>query len=205
MQLVNFAWQIDPAGYEIRDGYRPADDGAISTIASGEYRWRYLAGRSGESRPTRPLEGNRAIFVELANAGRDEQGAIDFANEFGLLFTSAELRMDVWSGDVVGMNEWVRLARDPNNFRSTWNRNADSLARSTLRLGRNFALQLEPASLLDAAFLQLVTHVAAGGGLQVCQHCKKPFVTGTGTGKRSTSKYCGNTCRQRAYRKRLST
>ena len=202
MQLVNFSWQIDREGYEVRDGSRPPEPAtAIKTILSSAPRhWRYLTGRSGDTRPIRPLEGSRAIFVEFANAGPDEQGAIDFANQFGMLYTGSQLTMDVWADNVSAMNSWVRLARDANNFCRDWNRNAEVLARSSLRLGRNFALQLEPASLLDAAFLQLVMHVAAGGELRICQQCKKPLGPGPGNGKRSTSKHCGNVCRQRAYR-----
>lgn len=37
---------------------------------------------------------------------------------------------------------------------------------------------------------------------QRCEHCGKGFITGTGTGRRSSSKYCSKACKIAAFRAR---
>ena len=35
-----------------------------------------------------------------------------------------------------------------------------------------------------------------------CEHCKSPYVVGTGTGRRNTAKYCSRKCKVAAFRAR---
>lgn len=210
MDLVNFDWERDPAGYEFRDEHRPPIAGTLAitgapvstTIIGRGDDLRVLRGRSGKAQTIRPLDGNRALFVELAEAGIGEAGAIAFANEFGLLYRGHPVTMDDWPMTVLNMSASRRYARNRKKFRDSWNANAGQVARAHMRLGPDLEIRLVPDSLVSAAYLQLALHVAKGGQLHACAKCGKPFVTGTGTSKRKTKKYCGGPCRQKAWRAR---
>ena len=61
---------------------------------------------------------------------------------------------------------------------------------------------LIPASLGQAMYTQLALYAASGAQLWGCEHCGVPFYVGTGTKRRSTAKYCSNTCKVAAHKKR---
>ena len=62
---------------------------------------------------------------------------------------------------------------------------------------------LIPQSLRQAMYVQLALHTASGAQLLwSCEHCRVPFYVGTGTKRRSTAKYCSNTCKVTAHKKR---
>ncbi len=192
MELVKFNWKRDPEGYAFRDEYVRPEIGEL----------RVLRGRSGKVETIRPLDGNRALFVELAGVDKDEGGAIDFANEFGLLFDTHPVTTEVWPMYVKWMGLALRAARNPNKFRAIFNVNSDrGTIKFNIGLGPNLDIGLVPDSLFSAAWLQLALHVASGGQLHACDYCGKPFVSGPNTRRRKTAKYCGKPCRQRAWRR----
>jgi hypothetical protein len=61
---------------------------------------------------------------------------------------------------------------------------------------------LVPPNLLSAMWLQLAFHSASGAKLHTCAQCKKPFVVGSGTGRRNTAMYCSRTCNMAAFKAR---
>ncbi len=194
--LLRFRWMRDSAGYEFSDKHFPATG---DTLAQQAYTLRYLVGRSGRHEHIYPMKGNRALFMELAHADPNEEGLIDFCNEFGLLYDSANTP-DGWARAVSNMKKTLQLARDRKNFWINWNLAEEPVVRAAIKFGPSYELELQPNSLLDAAYLQLAIHVAGKGKLHSCEHCAKPFISGAGTDRRETAKYCGTPCRQKAYR-----
>ncbi len=204
MDLVNFNWERDPEGYEVRDEHVNPETGDFEDGPAnpGEFTWRNLRGRSGRLETIRPLDSSRALFVELARADHGERGAIAFVNEFGPLFRTSPVTMEVWPIAVMGMSAAVRMTRNPNKFRAIFNVNSDrGTIKFNIGLGPNLDIGLVPDSLFSAAWLQLALHVASGGQLHACDYCSKPFVSGPNTRRRKTAKYCGKPCRQRAWRR----
>jgi hypothetical protein len=84
--------------------------------------------------------------------------------------------------------------------------NADGLAgaRIELRQGPNGKLGwfLVPPDLIRAMWIQFAMHACSEAHLFGCEHCGKPFRVGTGTGRRSTAKYCSNACKVAAFKAR---
>ena len=192
MELVNFNWERDPEGYAFRDEYVSPEIGEL----------RVLRGRSGKVETIRPLDGNRALFVELAGADKGERGAIAFANEFGPIYDTHPVTMELWPMYVLNMTNALRVARNPNYFRDGFNEFSDSgHIKVLIGFGPNLDFRLVPDSLFSAAYLQLALHVASGGQLHACDYCGKPFASGPNTRRRKTAKYCGKPCRQRAWRR----
>ncbi len=193
MELVQFSWERDPEGYAFRDEYVSPEIGDL----------RVLRGRSGKVETIRPLDGNRALFVELAGADKGERGAIAFANEFGPLFDTHPVTMEVLPKYVLNMSFALRAARNPNKFRDHFNALSDrGSIKVLIGFGPNLDIRLVPESLYSAACLQLGMHIASGGQLHACDYCGKSFVSGPNTRRRKTAKYCGKPCRQRAWRRR---
>jgi hypothetical protein len=72
---------------------------------------------------------------------------------------------------------------------------------------RNGKLSLMLPILTLYDFMLMETALVLTGGSQVsrCSECSTIFVTGSGTGRRGTSRYCSNRCRVAAQRSRKST
>jgi hypothetical protein len=66
----------------------------------------------------------------------------------------------------------------------------------------SLTLTLVPDTLLSAMWLQLALHAASDAELLSCERCAMPFAVGTGTGRRTTAKYCSNACKVAAFKAR---
>ncbi len=56
-------------------------------------------------------------------------------------------------------------------------------------------LRLEPPTLLDAILLQFGQVLTSNAVLRPCDHCRKWFEAGVGTGRRADAKFCTDKCR----------
>lgn len=63
-------------------------------------------------------------------------------------------------------------------------------------------LVLQPDSLLGFMAMEVALAHESGAALTSCSHCKKFYLTGPLTGRRSHSRYCSDRCRVAAMRKR---
>src|SRR5260370_274206 len=76
--------------------------------------------------------------------------------------------------------------------------NAEGLAGARIELRHDtngkLGLFLVPFDLIRAMWMQFAQHACSDARLFRCEHCGKPFRVGTGTGRRSTPKYCSNAC-----------
>ncbi|MGI0525757.1 hypothetical protein [Rhizobium giardinii] len=66
----------------------------------------------------------------------------------------------------------------------------------------NGQLVLEAATLDDFMVMELAAIHEAGAVATSCEHCRKAFLTGPRTGRRSHAKYCSDRCRVAAMRAR---
>ncbi len=64
------------------------------------------------------------------------------------------------------------------------------------------ALTLKPTNLYGFMLMEMALMLVGGGLLLICDHCGAMIVTGSGTAKRSHSKYCSDRCRVAAMRAR---
>lgn len=86
-----------------------------------------------------------------------------------------------------------------------WNSSeGTALIRTELRAGGDGRLEMvfAPPDLIQAMWLQLAQFACSGTKLLRCERCNEPFVVGSGTGRRSTSKYCSNACKVAAFKER---
>jgi hypothetical protein len=61
---------------------------------------------------------------------------------------------------------------------------------------------LVPPDLMSAMWLQFAQFACSQAQLFRCQRCRKPFLGGTGTGRRRTAKFCLDACKVAAFRER---
>ncbi len=206
--LLSFTWSRDPDGYvfqtEIPDPLQP---GLQSTILSDTGPRRVLVGVSGKLEDYSPLEGNVALFQEIADTEQTETGVLLFASRYGPL-TDPPQDFIVWRRAIQVMRQTVEFAftGDVGQFTEAWNESAAQIARAHLRFAprgaHGLSLQLVPRSLLDAAMIQLAHAVAGDQRMLICEHCHKSFIVGGRTGRRGSSKFCGDTCRKAWHRRR---
>lgn len=71
--------------------------------------------------------------------------------------------------------------------------------------GRMPAITLHPVSLWQFMAMEVATAASCGAELAQCENCRKLFLTGSLTGRRSHAKYCSDRCRVAAMRKRNAT
>jgi hypothetical protein len=59
-----------------------------------------------------------------------------------------------------------------------------------------------PPALIQAIWFQFAQHACEGSQLLRCERCSTPFVVGSRTGRRTSSKWCSNACKVAAYQER---
>jgi hypothetical protein len=94
---------------------------------------------------------------------------------------------------------------DASGLTKYWNSShATAVIRTQLCAGPGGQLELAliPPDLIQAMWLQLAQDACRGTRLFRCQRCSTMFVVGTGTGRRSTAKWCSVYCRVEAHREK---
>lgn len=164
-----------------------------------------------------PFDHFPALFAKFADTAPSAEGIRRFANNFGLpsgsangdaikeslnqiLMQQAAMRRALAlfeKGDVQGLLRQLRAGQQSSAGTS-------GRARLELRLGDDGKLVtvLVPSSLIQAMWIQLMLHAASDAQLFRCEQCGDPFVVGTGTGRRSTAKYCTGACKTAAFKSR---
>jgi hypothetical protein len=199
MELIDFEW------WRCSDGYRPDRRGVESASKRFE---RY-----------RPLE-TPALFAKFAKdtpASADDM--LGFCNRFGLLERAgpplSPLQTPTYEGVILdsllrphaAMRHAVKLFERGNTTELIRRCNEEGLAgaRIELRKDRNgkLGLRLVPADLIRAMWMQFALHACSDAHLFSCERCGGPFQVGSGTGRRSTAKYCSNGCKVAAFKARM--
>lgn len=161
-----------------------------------------------------PLATDSALFRRFADHPATAEGMLDFANAFGipsgagqwptegkysaasvdgLLSNHAALRRAL---DLHGIGDVSELVKRANG---TWGK-----ASVKWQIGSDGKLihRLVPFDLIHAMWLQFALYVESGNSLLKCDRCGGPFLVGTGTGRRSTAKYCSNACKVASFKAR---
>jgi hypothetical protein len=203
MELIDFEWQ------RCLDGYRVVR----SHVESASKRFER----------NRPLE-TPALFAKFAkDTSASAEGMLEFCNQFGLLgggrpdiprhirgsnslTTYESARLDDLLLHHATMRRAFYLFERGNASELIRRCNADGLAgaRIEFRQGPNGKLDwfVVPADLIRAMWMQFAMHACSEAHLFGCERCGKPFRVGTGTGRRSTAKYCSNACKVAAFKAR---
>ena len=174
-----------------------------------------LVPRGGDTLRYRPFELGVAIFREFAETERTHAGVEAFAAKYGRL--GEHLSGLIWAFEPVedwykqiellaaAVAKWdkCRESGDLSPLAQVFNRY--NLGKVTIkfgaaRFGERPRLRLEPASLLDGMWIQLGQMADGDVKLQRCDWCPTWFAVGPGTGRRSTAKFCSDTCRKASNR-----
>jgi hypothetical protein len=201
MKMVDFPWR------RCLDGYRLDDERNRLSSASDRFE------------QYRPLEipGLFAIFAEDTPASA--KGMLGFCDGFGLpgggrpdmatTATPTQQRVDDLLGDQREMRRALSLLQRGNASELSRGWNSSPARPPTLvriELGATSDGRMEmaflPPDLIQAMWLQFAQFACSGAQLLRCERCNTPFVVGSGTGRRSTSKWCSNACKVAAFQQR---
>jgi hypothetical protein len=180
----------------------------------------------GQVRRARVLDANPNLFRQFAGLPYATSAYEDFAKRFGSLVTNEDqpLRMVGWAAFHSSVRELIGLSivEEPSFVRG-WRiaeRNIMFLTRGTEPDARGHVNSFTETGLFDVGSVfsapePVVTYIAhdlrAGIAIQAlrsvqklprsvgmmkCANCGLSFEVGTGTGRRSTSKFCSPKCQQ---------
>jgi hypothetical protein len=204
MQMVDFQW------WWCRDGYRLEPEGDDFLLVSQSVR--FVA--------YKPLDTRALFAIFAADTPPTSEGMRYFCGRFGMPGgTPADMRPHLaahtaqWNLVSVLLDHQSKLRRaldlyeegDSSEFVKRWNASGQAaLMRPALRVGAEGRIEMvfEPLDLIQAMWFQLVQSACRGDELLRCERCNQPFVVGSGTGRRSTSKWCSNACKVAAFKER---
>ena len=223
---IELIWQRDARGYRL--GQHAPPESIRSMWPSLEERFpvklpesfdepqlpdpddqRYIVGNGGTLVPYRADEDLNQILFELANNPPDADGALQFANRWGLLGIS---RLDeaepvrVVIHMILLMNKVIDALADPTapilprdlveQFLG-----ADGVGFKVGNLGAHIAFDRSTAStrvhliagdLATALWLRMADIMKSDIALRRCQHCGRLFAGGKGTGRRLVAHFCSD-------------
>jgi hypothetical protein len=209
MEMVDFQWS------RCLDGYLLERDEELPDYL-------LVKAKSDRFEQYRPLEISGLFSIFAEDTPPSPEGMQRFADRFGLLHEPvpispllAQLRKNERDHDFVSdmlenhqeLREALRRFRDGDysGLTSRYNsRHRTAVIRTELRVnspGRP-ELTFAPPGLIQAIWLQFALFVCSDSRLFRCERCNQPFAVGSGTGRRSTSKFCSNACKVAAFKDR---
>jgi hypothetical protein len=207
--------ESQPLGFDLKwsrcvDGYKLADNSTI------------IESNSPDFEIYRPLK-NRALFAEFADQKPTPQGMLEFANQYGLMIGKGAEQIST-GGSVTKRFTAAKvdeLLKHHAEFKSTfaafekgnprplieicnWSPNKTALQFQIVRrTDDELTISMTPPDLRRAMWILFALHACNRTELFRCEHCSKPFIVGTGTGRRSTSKFCSPACTNAAFQEKL--
>jgi hypothetical protein len=149
----------------------------------------------------------------LAWADKFFRPVVDFVSKYGLPYESEF--GDPGEMDVLSINNARQALKgilDLHAGGNTTDAVADFQCLTSMRMsglqpriemrGERPALMLPINSLFGFMLMETALIITGGFAVLRCAHCGKVFVTGSGTGRRKSSKWCSNRCRVAAQRAR---
>jgi len=191
-----------------------------------------LVPRGGVMESRAPLELAPLLVHEFADTAKTPQALCKFAGQYGLLRKSRargemseELHFEGTPSDEMvylacgeKLTDWyakIDLVSDMLSLTSKHPKAVGNVepnfAKVNIGIGppahgeQQPSLRIRPTDLYGAIMTQLALHLHAPLGEQIltCAQCGTLFVAGSGTGKRTTAKYCSQQCTDRAnYQRR---
>jgi hypothetical protein len=211
MQMADFEW------WRCRDKYR-----LFGTRADGFT----LVSESDRFERYRPLETRGLFQIFAKDTKASAEGMKRFSDLFGLpmgvqgipgIRAGVASHKDKPSFESVSVDillthqRMLRGAIDlfergnKSELVRRWNLSDETaLVRPELRVTQEGRLDLvfAPPDLMQAMWLQFALYACSEAKLFRCARCKQPFIVGSGTGRRSTSKWCSNACKVAAFKER---
>jgi hypothetical protein len=161
------------------------------------------------------IEGDHPLHVRFANLDGKEESCVKFASAYGPLRTQSRdqtERFDDWKKEIDRINGLVSgLQLQVHEDAPGGITLLGSTRKAPVRLtsigailvpgsaGKRPKLSLEPATLLDAMYLQLGLFLTTEGSLQSCKQCGKWFERGTTKARRSIALFCSEKCKNRFH------
>jgi hypothetical protein len=225
MQMIEFTWWRCLDGYRLKQsqpclltarGRVPIEKANLGLARFAKLRPSWgIATASDRFEQTTPLEVP-ALFARFArDTPTTPEGILSFCNKYGLLTEHSPHRKpgqsEVSVDSILSEQKKMRKAldlyedKDDTTLASFWNSiERENSLRIELRASREerFRMILAPPNLLMAMWMQFALSACSQSKLFRCQRCNQPFTVGTGTGRRSTSKYCSNACKVAAFKER---
>jgi hypothetical protein len=154
----------------------------------------------------RPFDNNTGLYAVFANYPRTPEGIRAFCNDFGLLRYKQEhggrhsllLDQDLQQQRLMKKALIFRDQGDLAEAAAIINAAAPTIQpRIHLDPDGRMRMSWQPPTLLAAMWLQFALDLAGSVTIRSCarEGCSKPVITGSGTGRRSSARYCSSTCR----------
>ncbi len=213
---LKLEWQRCPDGVEVIDLPTPPPRTEIVRVGFYNLRrqrvpsifdevgggWHFRCKSDDRKRLPLTMNLEDPVVVRFINATTID-ALIKFFGRYGLPDGRGETAVEVETDRRAGFTEMLEKAAsgDP-----------DLAGPAVARLNKDIRLRpafdeqsrrlvLRVGSLRDFMAMEIVLAAVAGARLGRCRSCGSIFLTGLGTGGRSTRKFCGDRCRQRRWRK----
>jgi hypothetical protein len=186
---VDFTSYVDQAGYELIPDRtpRPPPGQTLLDLKASDIQPARIVGKGGK-RLRRRLDNYPQLFSSFAGIKTPEE-LLAFVTEHGPLTQ----RIAGWEGDVV-----PKLLDQAEMMRADFKNRARKLPITIpltdvkASLGADNSIKYNPATLLDALWLQFAQALSGGAVMRVCLYCRDPFAVGGKSGKRIVAKFCSN-------------
>lgn len=212
-ELLEFSWPVYRAGYELD---RREYTGSPSSFDHHPGLWIVPKVGSHSAQPEvmmkfvdyrEPLKLGLSVFMKFINCDASPEAALRFTEAFGFLSSSSHndpqgMYVDEWLNHHENMLSAVGNWENDNDIsQMVSDYNAVNLGPLKTRLrgnriGTGVSVVLEPANLWAMMWIEFALHVSNKSGLKQCEWCGEWFPYGTGTGRRSKARFCGDPCRK---------
>ena len=179
----------------------------LSEVGNREQKWIV---REGAAKPTLAHKPD-AIYEQLANCEKSEDGILTFVNKFGLLYNrDKKEKVETF---LTARSELKKLLvakkRDDWGAASKWIEKHPKAIRLNAGIGYSNTdrpqLEFRPQNLMGLIVAQLIQDWSNGAKYKFCTRpgCGEYFYFGSGTDHRETAEYCSPKCQNaHAYAKR---
>ena len=220
--IFHFEWQVDQSGYEIvsAEHLPPGVERPILESPPIGGGWN-IRRKGGPLKAYRPLEDTRGLARQFASLFSkpqplepevlEPQDVLKFANEFGFLGVGPsehEEHQLWWRTHIQGVRHVVQQIEAGNKQEMatafTEYVEPSMTVRIEAPLGERPLLKVAPLNLISAMWLQIAREITNKTKFRKCLQCPKWFPHGSGTGHKSTKRFCSGLCRQAWYRDQKS-
>ncbi len=218
-ELLEFGWPVHHAGYRLVTG----DDLALvsaSSVLLGKPKGQWIV-PVDDTPPSEieayakvmefrdPLKLGLCVYRNFVDWEATAEGALRFTNSYGFLLEHDK------DAQRMSVNEWLSRQENMRSAILAWEKKADvgkmafdfnnvELGQLTTKLranrsGKGVYVVLEPKSLWSMMWVEFALQVSNQSGIRQCEWCSKWFPYGTGTGRRSKARFCGDPCRKASH------
>jgi hypothetical protein len=184
--IFDFTWYKHARGYRLVPA--KLHRGSVLDAQPDDIEPAKIVPEGGPLQSYRPLDEYDTLFKQFIDEAKSEAGLLAFMNKFGPL-TNNGLRKD---GEVV----W-KIIDEAKGMVGTVAASLNPLRASIVAENGRMRLQVSPACLLDALWLQYAQAQSNGVAFRQCQNrkCGKMFIAGVAGNRRGDARFCSDKCR----------